>query len=180
MRPLTAVETARPEVGVLVDVPPAQIPAVSSLLAAHNIQASFACAQAPTHAEVNSLTFGDQVVPLLRGGGLVRWLGTRDQLKDLVGSTGGRHHFLYASSGPSVGQWWLAHGAGGRLVAGAVRLDDGHDPVVSLRPGEVVEVRMTSQSDTASIIEKLAGELAAGHLSAVPVGRLVRDAGTSE
>ncbi len=49
-------------------------------------------------------------------------------------------HFLYTSSGPSVGQWWLAHGAGGRLIAGAVRLDDHGDTVGHLHPGEVIEL----------------------------------------
>ena len=46
-----------------------------------------------------------------------------------MGQLGYSHHFLYASSGPSVGQWWMAHGAGGRLVAGAVRLQDIDDNV---------------------------------------------------
>ncbi len=53
---------------------------------------------------------------------------------------GYRHHFLYASSGPSVGQWLVAQGAGGQLVAGAVRLQDRDDSLGSLHPGEVVEV----------------------------------------
>ena len=61
-------------------------------------------------------------MPQLPNGGLVRWLGTRDQLHDILSELGFDHHFLYASSGPSVGQWWMAHGAGGRLVAGAVHV----------------------------------------------------------
>ena len=70
------------------------------------------------------LGYGDQAVPRLPTGGLVRWLQTRAQLHRLLSTMGFGHHFLYASSGPSVGQWWLAHGAGGRLIAGAVELDD--------------------------------------------------------
>ena len=54
------------------------------------------------------------------------------------------HHFLYASSGPSVGQWWLAHGAGGRLIAGAVKLDDTRRPLGRLHAGEVVEISVHS------------------------------------
>ena len=60
-----------------------------------------------------------------------------------MGMLGYGHHFLYASSGPSVGQWWMAHGAGGRLVAGAIRLQDRDDRVGHLRAGEVVELSVT-------------------------------------
>jgi hypothetical protein len=88
-------------------------------------------------------------------------------------------HFLYASSGPSVGQWLIAHGAGGRLVAGAVRLQDRDDPLGRLRPGEVVEVAVTSPRQLTALLGKLVVGLRANHLAAVPVGRLVRDASTS-
>jgi hypothetical protein len=178
MRPLTTVPTARPEVGVLIDTPAQEIPMVADILHSYDIRASFALTQAPTPDELHMLSAGDQVVPMLRGGGLVRWLETGDQLRDLVGATG-HHHFLYASSGPSVGQWWLAHGVGGRLVAGAVRLGGARDHAVALRPGEVVEVRVDGSSDPISLVARLADELAAGHLRAVPVARLVRDSGAS-
>src|SRR5207237_7458408 len=68
----------------------------------------------------------DQAIPLLPTGGLVRWLETREQLHRLLDTMGFAHHFLYASNGPSVGQWWLAHGAGGRLIAGAVKRSEEH------------------------------------------------------
>jgi hypothetical protein len=86
-------------------------------------------------------------------------------------------HFLYASNGPSVGQWWLAHGAGGHLIAGAVRLDDRDDSVGPLRAGEVVEMRLTPASDVALLVQRLEDALRSDHLAAVPVGRLMRDAG---
>jgi hypothetical protein len=87
------------------------------------------------------------------------------------------HHFLYTSSGPSVGQWWLAHGAGGRLIAGAVRLDDHGDSVGHLHPGEVIELTISNVKDAVPLLESLRSKLAVDHLSAVPVGRLMRDAG---
>ncbi len=83
---------------------------------------------------------GDQAIPRLGGGGLVRWLETGDQLHHLARPLGVRsHHFVYASNGPSLGQWWVAHNSGGRLVAGAILLDDRDDHGV-LHPGEVVEL----------------------------------------
>ena len=86
---------------------------------------------------------------------------------------------MYASSGTSIGQWWLAHSAGGRLVAGAVKLDGKHDKLGTLHPGEVVEISIGSGSGGEAAIDRLRRELDAQHLSPVPVGRLMRDAGVS-
>jgi hypothetical protein len=177
MRPLTAVATNRPEVGVLVSAPGRDVVLLASQLAASGIHASFAVGETQSAGAVPVVGYGDQAVPLLPTGGLVRWLGTRDQLHDLVHTMGFGHHFLYASNGPSVGQWWLAHGAGGRLIAGAVRLDDNDDNIGALRPGEVVEVALTSTTDGTLLLRRLRDKLRAQHLLAVPVGRLMRDAG---
>jgi hypothetical protein len=176
MRPVTAVATTRPEVGVLVDAPLARLPAIAREMDALGLRATFALDRAPTSSEWQMLFgAGDQAIPRLRGGGLVRWLGTSDQLHDLTS----RRHFVYASSGPSVGQWWLAHHAGGRLIAGAIRLDDRDDMINGLRAGEVVEISATSAANLAWIFDKLARDLATDHLSAVPVSRLMHDAASS-
>jgi hypothetical protein len=92
---------------------------------------------------------------------------------------GYRNHFLYESNGPSLGQWLVAHGAGGRLVAGAVRLQDTDDSLRSLRPGQVVEVVVSNQAQLQPLLAKLITELHTDHLLAVPVGRLVEDAGAT-
>ena len=118
-------------------------------------------------------------MPRLPNGGLVRWLGARDQLRDLIAQLGGHHHFLYASSGPSVGQWFMAHGAGGRLVAGAVRLQDNDDRVGNLHAGEVIELRLTGSQQLSRLIGRLDRRLLTEHLRAVPVGQLMRDAGST-
>jgi hypothetical protein len=183
MRPVTNVATTRPEVGVLVDASEADLPAVASLLSARGIQASFAVNQIPPAAERPLLfSYGDQVIPQLRGGGLWRWLETGDQLRRLRSPLGIYHahgHFMYASSGPSIGQWWMAHSAGGRLVAGAVKLNDKGDKLGTLHQGEVVEITATNGSDLESTIDRLSSQLEAQHLTPVPVGRLMRDAGVS-
>jgi len=179
MRPVTAVATDHPEIGVLIDAPGGQVRTLASLLSAYGIHASFALGQPSTPLETSVTSYGDQALPSLPTGGLVRWLGTRGELHHLVGAMGYRHHFLYASSGPSVGQWLFAHGAGGRLVAGAVRLQDRDDSLGELRPGEVVEVTITNPSELQPLLTKLLDGLRAEHLAAVPVGRLMRDAGSS-
>jgi UDP-glucose 4-epimerase len=177
MRATTAVVTAQPEVGLLVDAPNGDVPSLAGALAADGIHASFALDRPPVAGGFGVFSYGDQALPRLHGGGLVRWLGTRGQLHRLMGEMGSHRHFLYASSGPSVGQWWMAHGAGGRLIAGAVRVDDGDDPFGRVHPGEVIEITVTGATNLAPLIDKLQRTLDAAHLRAVPVGRLIQDAG---
>jgi nucleoside-diphosphate-sugar epimerase/UDP-N-acetylglucosamine:LPS N-acetylglucosamine transferase len=179
IRPVTAVATDRPEVGVLIDAPGGQIAQLAGVLSDYGIHASFGLDQASSPVETTVLSYGDEALPRLPGGGLVRWLDTRGELRHLVASMGYRGHFLYASSGPSLGQWLFAHGAGGRLVAGAVRLEDSDDSLGHLRPGEVVEFTITDISELQPLLAKLLYGLRADHLSAVPIGRLMHDAGAS-
>jgi hypothetical protein len=181
MRPVTAVATTRPEVGVLVDAPASEIPTIANDLAERGIRASFTMEQAAYPQEPFVVAaYGDQAVPRLPDGGLVRWIGARDRLHDLMAMLGYGHHFLYASSGPSIGQWVMAHGAGGRLVAGAVRLQDRDDSVGDLHAGEVVELDCTtSAKQVGMLLGKLDRGLLTFHLRAVPVGQLIRDAGSS-
>jgi UDP-glucose 4-epimerase len=178
MHPLTAVATNRPEVGVLVDAPVSELPAVVDTVAGAGLHASFALSGSPPgRAELTEVPGGDQAVPYLPGGGLVRWLGQRGVLHRWGGDLGNRHHFLYASAGPSVGQWLTAHAAGGRLVAGAVSLRRANDRLGPLHAGEVVELRVSNVSELPEMLAELRGALDATHLRAVSVGRLIRDAG---
>jgi hypothetical protein len=179
MRPTTAVATSRPEVGVLIDAPADQIPAIANYLSERGIRASFALAQPAPLQETMVVAYGDQAVPRLPNGGLVRWLGARERLRDLMTQLGSHHHFLYASSGPSVGQWFMAHGAGGRLVAGAVRLRDIDDRVGNLHAGEVIELTLTSSKHLPALVGKLDARLVTEHLQGVPLGQLIRDAGST-
>jgi len=179
MRPVTAVDTNHAEVGVLIDTPGNEIPALASVLSAQGIHASFTVDLPSPPVEMSMSSYGDEAVPRLPTGGLVRWLHTRGELRRLVGTMGYSHHFLYASSGPSVGQWWLAHKAGGRLVAGAVTLQDKDDVLGPLRAGEVVEISPANPAQLQPLLEKLDAGLSADHLAAVSVGRLMHDANPS-
>jgi hypothetical protein len=71
----------------------------------------------------------------------------------------------------------MAHGAGGRLVAGAVKLSDNDDSLGALHPGEVVELSTTQTSSLSPLIVKLDQKLHKEHLKAVPLARLMHDAG---
>jgi hypothetical protein len=171
MRPVTAVATGRPEVGVLVDAPWKDVSKLAVALSARGMHVSFAV-ERPYSRSIA----GDETVPQVSTGGLMGWLGTRRELHHWMRL---RHHFLYASTGPSIGQWLFAHGAGGRLVAGAVVVDDRGDRFGVLRPGEVVELTLRDAAQVQPLVNELAAKLRAEHLRAVPVGRLMRDAGAS-
>jgi len=176
IRPTTLVATDRAQVGVIVDASQREIPAIARTLAARGIHASFETARL-TAPEAHMVAGDeDQALPELPGGGLVRWLSTRRQLDRLLGPTGDGRHFLYASSGPCLGQWLFAHQAGGRLVAGAISLQDADDSVGELHDGEVIQLNVTSGTQLKILLGKLAPALAADHLHAVPVGELMRDA----
>jgi UDP-glucose 4-epimerase len=178
IRPVTYVQTSRPEVGVLVDAPIAQLGALAPTLSREGLHVTFALAQPSAGAAHSIINSGDQAIPLLRGGGLVRWLATGDQLRDICAPLGLHHRFVYASTGPSVGQSWLAHTAGGRLVAGALVLDD-RDDIARLRSGEVVEIRPSRNADVTVLLGELRRQLALEGLRAVPVSRLMHDGGVS-
>ncbi len=177
IRPVTAVATDRPEIGVIINAPAAQVPLLASELSGYGIRASFAVDSAAGGQLASVSSFNDQTLPRLPKEGLVRWLSTRGQLHRLVGTTGRGRHFLYASNGPSIGQWLFAHGAGGRLVAGAVQLHDADDALGDLRPGEVVQLNVANDGQLQHVLGKLVVALHEGHLAAVPVGQLMRDAG---
>jgi UDP-glucose 4-epimerase len=177
MRPMTAVETSLPEVGVLLDAPTTHVGPLASQLAAQGIHVSFALSHPPPENQLGFLRLGDQCVPRLPGGGLVRWIGTSAQLHRWSDQLGRAHHFLYASSAPDIGQWWLAHGAGGLLIAGAVKVDDAGDVPLQFRRGEVVELSAGSVQQLLPLLAKFESQLRAEHLRAVSVGRLLHDAG---
>ena len=176
IRPTTAVATDRAQIGVIVDASQQEIPSIARALAAHDIHASFETPRLTTPEADTVADDSDQALPELPNGGLVRWLSTNHQLDQLLGRTGDGRHFLYASSGPSLGQWLFAHHAGGQLVAGAVSLHDADDSLGQLHAGEVVALNVADRAELTVVLGKLAAALHADHLRAVTVGELVHDA----
>jgi UDP-glucose 4-epimerase len=174
--PVTAVHTSVAQVGVMVDTSAGGVPRLAAALAARGMHVSFAVDQPSAAADAAADTFDDQTLPRLADGGVLRWLRTRARLNAMMHALGDHHHFLYASNHPSLGQWFLARGAGGRPIAGKLRLQDLDDLTAHLGAGEVIEV-VPHASDVLAMLAKLRADLRAHHLRAVPVGRLMRDAG---
>ena len=164
----------------MIDAPSSQIPGIASVLRASGIHASFALDHVPT--AVGPRACSTTATRRFRGSPTVVWsAGSRPATSCIIllHSMGFGRHFLYASSGPSVGQWLVAHGAGGRLIAGAVRIDEpgdiGRPP--ARRRGHRADGRNPEQ--VLPMLDKLSSVLHADHLSAVPVGRLMHDAGSA-
>jgi hypothetical protein len=180
--PLTAVSLATPQVGLMVDAGVRQVPALARALSAEGIRVSFAV-DGVTVANVDSAfdaaaAHHDDAFPRLGDGGLFNWFLTGRELR-ITRELGWGRRFLYASSGPSLAQWLFAHGDGGRLVAGAVRITATSGPVRKLHPGEVVEIRVQSVTVAERQIRWLSRELRRDHLEGVPVRQLLRDSGVA-
>jgi UDP-N-acetylglucosamine:LPS N-acetylglucosamine transferase len=175
---LTAVNTPRAEVGLMVDAAPAQVPVLARALNAAGLHASFALQRPSDKALDAAWSHGDGALPRLSDGGLVSWFSTHHQLRVLCHEVGEGSHFLYASSGSNVGQWLFAHFGGGKLVAGAVTLQGKDARIGSLHAGQVIELRVTSLRSALAQVQRLSLDLQDRHLQAVRLGELFRDSGT--
>jgi UDP-glucose 4-epimerase len=177
MRPVKVVQTSYREVGVLIDAPGAQVPALATAAADQGYQVTFSLEQAPSESELDALHADEeQAVPRLPSSGLVGWLGTRGYLRRMIHAFGYGHHFLYTSRGFSIGQYLIAHGAGGRPIAGAVELN-ADDAIGKLHAGEVVELSVHNEASLLPLLIALHRRLHDEGLHAVPVAELMRDAG---
>jgi hypothetical protein len=177
--PLTAVTTPRPQVGVMLDVSTRDATLLARDLRGSGMRVSFELRTASVSSADTLIDAGDEAVPQLSDGGLVGWVGTGRTLHRLERRLGWGHHFLYTSTGPSLAQWLIAHRAGGRLVAGKVRLTKPDQLPRSLRAGEVIELRLTDVSTARRELRALERDLRDRHLDAVTVGTLLKDSGTS-
>jgi hypothetical protein len=97
----------------------------------------------------------------------------------MIHALGFGHHFFYTSRGFSIGQYLFAHGAGGRPIAGAVRID-GNEAIGALHAGEVIELNVKNEQSLLPMLIALHHRLREEGLHAVPVGQLMRDAGSGQ
>ena len=177
IRPVTTVETdaARGRRADRRDAAARSAP-IAGILAADGMHASFGLTQASGPADSGVLRYGDQALPRLPNGGLVRWMGARGELHKLVGPMGLHHHFYYTSTGPEpravAGRPRRGRPARGRGGADHRPLD----PLGHLHPGEVIELRITNVAEAQVLLARLRLGLEASHLRAVHIGRLMRDA----
>ncbi len=176
MRAITAVATNRPEVGVLIDAPASQLPAIASTLSASGVHASFTLEHAPSQRDARPAR-------ARRSGGAAAPHGRPRALAQHPRRARSADHPLGSATTSSTPQTVRASasggsriGAGGRLVAGAVRVDDSDDSLGQLHAGEVVELTVPSPHAASRCSQSCVPQLRAEHLAAVPVGRLMQDA----
>ena len=118
-----------------------QLPALASAFAGYGLHVSFAFDQPPAATELTVRQYGDQPVPRAsprRPGAVAGDAATSSTTCFTRWASAATSSTRRA--GPASGQWWLAHRAGGRLIAGAVHVDDDDDPLGQLRAGEVIEL----------------------------------------
>ena len=174
---ITQVPTPTKEIGLMIDTSAKQLPTLARELSGNDTHFSFAVYRPNRTTVTNAWHYGDETIPRLPDGGIVSWIHTRSELGPLVRTVWHRH-FLYASSGSSVLQWMLAHGDGGQLIAGAVRLSDRSHRFGPLHPGEIVELQVKNVTDARALLRRLGRVLRHDRLDqAVPVTKLLKDSG---
>jgi UDP-glucose 4-epimerase len=173
----TSVVTPKDQVAILVDASPGQVPELARAAFNDHVQVSFALESVTTQAVVNAKFYGDHLVARLSDSGLVGWFHTEAKLHRLERELGLGRHFVYASNGSSLAQYILAHSAGGRLVAGAVRISHVNQVPSKLKIGEVVEIRPSTMKSQLAQMSVLSEQLRDQGLNGVPVTTLFKDAG---
>ena len=73
----------------------------------------------------------------------------------------------------------LANGAGGKFVAGKVKLNKAGELPRSFRKGEFIEVKIKNPAACRREVIELVHELHLHHLDVVPLDPLVKDSATS-
>jgi processive 1,2-diacylglycerol beta-glucosyltransferase len=172
--PIHTIATPRRAVALVVEATPRSARAVAVGLRRRGARATFAFVTPPSGAQLRGLRRdGDALMPQLRRAPTSRWLSERARLRRTAAELGLRSHFpfLLPDRELSPGEYLVANTAGGRPVAGAVRVDAGSRRALPpLRAGQVVVVRALSPSrPDLREVESLLGALAARGLSTAPL-----------
>ena len=168
LQPITHVVTSQPDVGVVVRAPQPMVLGVAQALATRGLHASFALrAPIPVATEQAIERLGDDTLPELAGGGRVRWLRTRAQLRGAV-RLGTERRYLVPPSGLTLAQYLLARTADASPVAGRVTVDASRSPSARPSRGDIVVVTAEGPAgETVSAIASLDGGLRSVPLSAL-------------
>jgi processive 1,2-diacylglycerol beta-glucosyltransferase len=177
VHPLKRVETAKPEVGLVIRAPAGKVKLVAGELAGAGIHASFSDNGADASATIGDLReLHDELVPEVPNSrSLFRWLRTRGMLRSQARALGLRHrfYFLQPSNGLTVGQLVLARTAGATPVAGAVRMTaTGPLPQRPMRAGDVLVVSVDGSSSSVAGVERIVSWVRSDGLSVEPLGSL--------
>jgi UDP-N-acetylglucosamine:LPS N-acetylglucosamine transferase len=166
---LTSVKTTAPEVGLVVEAPPSQIPNVARELARLGLHASFAISRPPAPATVSVVArLGDGLLPAVSPGGATGFLRFRTTLRTLVHALALGRPFFYmrSPSGLTLSDYLIAKDMGGRLVAPSDK--------VTLREGTLVLVPVRGYADRP--LATVAAGLSSRGLRGVSLAELVASA----
>ncbi|HEX8855557.1 MAG TPA: hypothetical protein VF752_08135, partial [Thermoleophilaceae bacterium] len=178
LHPETAVATTRPEVGLLVLVDPSQVPAAARALERRGMRASFVVATMPRPGLMSALQpYGDDAIPQLDSRAFVHWVGAKRELRQVATAVGYGKHYRYVSGdGFSLGEYVLAHSAGGLPVGPAVTITG--PATQKLAAGQLVQVRLAGpQSTWAPTLDALASDCQAARLHTLSARQLLVSSG---
>ncbi len=182
-RVVTGVPTPWKQTGLIMDASPAQVPRLAAALARQDLHATFRLSsynisQREAFQVVwSAYEYGDEVLPGLARSGVFNVADTREVLRHLLHELGWGRHFIYASNGPSIAQYFLAKGLGGTIVGGSVRISRPSQVPHRFHDGEVVEIGAGRTQELLDQAHALAEQLRDQHLQAVKVSQLLRSSG---
>jgi processive 1,2-diacylglycerol beta-glucosyltransferase len=174
---LRHVSTDQPDVGVIVQAPAADIPALASKFAGEHIHVSFADdSDVPSPARISEMRrFRDELLPEIPGSKPFHWFHTRGLLRAQARALGLHHRFYYLRplGGLSVGQLVLARSDDAIPVEGALRLSATAPlPQRSMRAGDVLVVELTGSAASVTGLERIVSWLASDKLGVEPLDQL--------
>jgi UDP-glucose 4-epimerase len=176
-KPVTAVDTASPQVGLIVDSPASIAPDVARELEQQGASASIALSGHPSKGTVDAVrASGSDAVPRLRPGGPLRWIGTRSQIHSAAKDLGLKGHIYYAvpGSGFTLAQDLLGHTAGATPVSGGVKVAQYGHLGKNLERGDLIEVSLGGDAGWRPWIGSLVRQVRAHGYTAVSAATLLR------
>lgn len=179
VHPLRQVRTDRPEVGVVVRAPKADLTVLAAALAVEGLHPTFADdGGVPSPATIVKLrALGDELLPEAPRSNLVRWIRTRAALRSQARALGLRHsfYFLQPRTGLTVGQLVLARTAGAIPVAGKLQLNaSGALPQRPVRAGDVLVVTVDGSPSSLRGVARLVSWLGSESLRPESLSSLTR------
>jgi UDP-glucose 4-epimerase len=175
-KPVKGVVTTQPEVGLIVDAPPSVAPDVASALQQDGATATVAVTSPASASDVAAVHgAGSELMPRLKPGGPVHWIGTRGQLAKTAHSLGIHGHFYYAApyDGFTLAQDLLGKTAGATPVSAAHKLKEG-GTLGRIDRGDLVEVSIDSNASWRPWLAELTTQMRARGLHAMSAANLLR------
>lgn len=174
--PVRLVTTSQARVGLVIEAPPALVPALESDLARRGAHASFAFA-----APVDSRLLGsiaraqDEPLPALGSGEPMGWIRTRDQLQDLraaLRAPDGRYYL--APPELTFGEYLLGRGQGALPIAGFRFASGSSMPADGFQRGDVIILDLPgSGSDARAGLDRMLGAIDRSGLGATSLEQLL-------